>query len=219
VGPAGRVAQDPHVVEVPRPLNGPLSEGNQNAIRILQPLANDRAGQPGEVLVLIWDWESGGVIGPDHSVGHVAAAVKNAKGNWEIILSQFPHELGGESAVKGPNTTIARPMELFRAEGRRKPNSAFLVKVEDLGAFAKMAIRELQKSIWFFRPINGNQTNCTVAVLNSLKAAGVAWTPYMIIRVPRDVRVFLGVETQYNVIHKYKVYRRDRQIGTIQWKE
>lgn len=206
---------------------GAAAQSNQEAIAVLQQIANSMQGMSGQVLVMGWDWKSLGIVGQDHSVGHIAAAVANGEGGWTIVQSQFPHAPGGNSAPLGPNTTIANPSDLRAVEGGRKPNFAYLVTVPNLGAFAKAAIQDLKQPHWYLDPQNfKGSTNCTYGVIQSLRAGGVPlsglWAnkslldpraPYL----PRDLRNALSREVPFNVIHNYKIHQRNDLINKIDW--
>ena len=202
---------------------------NEEGITILQSISTTMLGKPGDVMVMIWDWQGAGVVGKEHSVGHAALALKDIKGAWRIVQSQFPHEPGGGSRLVGPNILISRPSVLRQEEGGRKPDTAFLVNAPDLGALATAAIADLCKPWWYFDPGNSiGSTNCTHGIVHSLRAGGVPltgmWanqtliipgTPY----TPRDLRTALDRDTPFNVIHPYKIYHRNDMIDQINWED
>ena len=203
-----------------------LPKSNRLAIEVLRPLADTMQDKPGEILVLIWDWKGGGVFGKQPSVGHAASAVWN-DGQWTIIHSQFPHEASGKSQIFGSNNTISDPGDLFMAEGGRKPNSAFLVSLPDLGGFAKYMITDLEKLFW--EPDPGrpwNATNCTYGNIHGLRAGGVPlssmWANQTLIipllpYLPRDLRTALKRDSLLNESHAYKVFRKDELIDALPW--
>jgi hypothetical protein len=208
--------------------NGPLPEENMRAIGVLRPLADAMQDKPGEVLILFWDWMEGGVVGEQASVGHVATAVKSSD-RWDIVHSQFPHGTGGKSCPAGPNITIADPDDLFKEEGRRKPNSAYLVTVPNLGGFANYMIDDLERPLWEMAPNHQRRsTNCTYGTIHGLRAGGVPlssmWAnqtliiplaPYM----PRDLRTALERDVPFNVIHNFKIYHKNELIEAIHWED
>jgi hypothetical protein len=203
-----------------------LPRSNRLAISALRPVASQRQNKPGEVLFLFWDWKSGGVLGPHASVGHVAAAI-SVQGEWTIIHSQFPHDTGGPSQMIGANTTIASPTALFNAEGQRKPNSAFLVIVPNLGGFADYMIQDLGRPFWVPDPGRPwSSTNCTYGTIHGLRAGGVPlstlWahqtliipgTPYL----PRDLRTALKRDEGFNSTYGYTVLHKNELIDAFQW--
>jgi hypothetical protein len=206
----------------------PLPEENLLAIEVLRPLATAMQDKPGDVLILFWDWQEGGIVGEQASVGHVATAVKKPKG-WVIAHSQFPHFPGGKSYPNGPNTTIAEPGRLLDAEGHRKPNSAYLVTVPNLGSLASYMIADLEKPLWETNPgSQGNSTNCTYGTIHALRAGGVPlssmWANQTLIiplapYLPRDLRTALKRDARLNAIHNYKVYHMNELINAIQWEK
>jgi len=213
--------QPPEVVPLAR------HPANQTGINALHPLTRTMQGKPGDVLVLIWDWQGAGVAGAGHSVGHAASAIKDPNSQWTIVQSQFPHEPGGPSALRGPNILISQPNVLLREEGGRRPNSAYLITVPDLGAFAGAGIADLQKTGWFLGPsLLEDTTNCTYGIIQSLRAGGVPltamWcnqtliipgTPY----TPRDLRTALERDAPFNVIHPFKIHHQNHLINEINW--
>ena len=204
----------------------PMPEENISAIEVLRPLSNAMQDKPGDVLILFWDWKEGGVVGEQSSVGHVATAVKDSNG-WVIAHSQFPHSPGGKHYPYGPNTTIADPGKLFDAEGHRKPNSAYLVTVPNLGSLANYMIADLEKPLWETNPgSRRNSTNCTYGTIHALRAGGVPlssmWANQTLIiplapYLPRDLRTALKRDAPLNAIHDYKVYHKNELINDIQW--
>jgi hypothetical protein len=208
--------------------NGPLPEQNLQAIVVLRPFADGMQDKPGEVLILFWDWQEGGVVGEQGSVGHVATAVKS-KNEWIIIHSQFPHSNGGKPCPAGPNTTIATPYDLLDAENRRKPNSAYLLTVPNLGGFANYMIADLEKPLWEMAPgRQGGSTNCTYGTIHGLRAGGVPlssmWANQTLIiplapYLPRDLRTALERDVSFNLIHNYKIYHKNELIEAIHWEK
>jgi hypothetical protein len=205
-----------------------LPRENKWAIEVLRPLSNSMQEKPGDALILFWDWQEGGVVGERASVGHVATAVIS-KGEWIIVHSQFPHSNGGTSAPTGPNTTIAIPGDLFNEEGRRKPNSAYLVTIPNFGAFAKHMMVDLEKPLWETNPgSQGSSTNCTYGTIHALRAGGVPlsamWSNQTLIipmapYLPRDLRTALKREAPFNVIHKFSIHQKNELIDKFKWEE
>jgi hypothetical protein len=204
-----------------------LQKENQRVINMLEPFAKEWNGRQGDVLVLIWDWQQLGIKGAEGSVGHAALAIRETGGAWVIVQSQFPHGPGEDSATLGPNVTIAGPKKLLMEENGRKPDSAFLVTVPDLGALAEDAIADLKKTFWFVAPAYvKDSTNCTSGIVHSLRAGGVQmssmWANQTLIvpafpYTPRDLRTALAREAPFNVIHKYKVHHQSGMIDAIDW--
>jgi|GEM_PF-5545712 len=198
-----------------------------DTIEFLRPLSTSMAGKGGSALVLIWDWQGFGVFGENHSVGHAALAVKGSNDQWRIIQSQFPHEPGAASKALGPNVLIPNPADLYREEGDRKPNSAFLVEVPDLGGLAGAAMADLGKGHWFIDPAYlDNSTNCTHGIILSLKGGGVPlssmWANHTLILpgtpyTPRDLRTALAREADFNVLHQYKIHHQNHVVDEIDW--
>ena len=197
-----------------------LPEENQRAIATLKPIAENRQGQKGDVLVMIWSWKRTGGLMPHSSVGHVAAAVQDGKGEWKIIQSQFPHGPGGPSCTTGPNTTIAELDRLRRAEDGHTPNAAYRVTVPNIGAYAKAAILDLRKPTWNWDPrwrssIHGmpdSETNCTYGVITALEAGGASFsgltaskllTP-ILCWLPSDLADYLDHAKSFNVLREIK---------------
>lgn len=215
------------VLETIAPPTGPTHPSNIGTIEFLRPIATSMAGKEGSVLILIWDWAGLGVVGPGHSVGHAALAIKGVKNEWKIIQSQFPHEPGGVSKPHGPNVLISRPSELIREEGGRKPESAFLVSVPNLGGLIGEVMADLGKGNWFVNPnLMGNSTNCTYGIIQSLRAGGVPlssmWANQTLIipgspYTPRDLRTALARDADFNVIHPYKIHHQNNLVDEIDW--
>jgi len=205
----------------------PTHPSNLEMIEYLRPLATSMGGKEGSALVLIWDWVGLGAVGPSHSVGHAALAIKGSSHEWKIIQSQFPHEPGGVPKPLGPNVLISRPSDLIREEGGRRPESAFLVSVPNLGGLIGGAMADLGKGQWFMNPpFMGNSTNCAYGIILSLRDGGVSlggmWanqtliipgTPY----TPRDLRTALAREAEFNVIHPYKIHHKNELVDEIDW--
>ena len=165
-----------------------LPRSNQTCLVVLSPVAERSEGVPGDVLVMIWVWKNLGLAGPSHSVGHVAAAIRNRSGEWKVVQSRFPHGPNGESRTTGPNTTIAGLTDLRATEGGRLPDTAFRLTLPNLGAYAKAAMKDLRRPIWNWDPRwrsnltekPDSETNCTFGVIEALKAGGarlMAWPP------------------------------------------
>lgn len=202
---------------------------NQIGIDALHPLTITMKGKPGRVMVMIWDWQGAGVVGPDHSVGHAALAIKDPKGAWTIVQSQFPHGPGEPSQATGPNILISQPFELRREEGGRKPNSAFLVMVPDLGGLASAGIEDLQRGRWLPDPnLVMDATNCTYGIIRSLRDGGVPlsgmWANQTLVipgapYTPRDLRTAFMRDLPFNIIHPYKIYHQNQLIDEISWEK
>jgi hypothetical protein len=202
---------------------------NQTGIDALHPLTMTMKGKPGHVMVMIWDWQGAGVVGPDHSVGHAALAIKDPNGEWRIVQSQFPHGPGEPSNATGPNISIFRPSELRREEGGRKPNSAFLVTVPNMGGLASAGIDDLQRGRWLPDPnLAKDATNCTYGIIRSLRDGGVPligmWANQTLVipgapYTPRDLRTALMRDLPFNIIHPYKIYHQNQLIDEINWEK
>ncbi|HNQ78193.1 MAG TPA: RHS repeat-associated core domain-containing protein [Acidobacteriota bacterium] len=113
--------------------------------------------------VYIWKAKAPYVVGSG-SVGHVMITEHNSD---KRILSVFPREKSLRESER--NLTFSQTME---REGR-PPDQIFDVFVPKDEAFDKMVKEQIGKGVWDWNPSAPNETHCSRAAYDALKAGGV----------------------------------------------
>jgi len=119
-----------------------------------------------DVDVYVWEWQGDGVVGvwPGSRVGHVMVTEHNSK---TVLLSQFPVPRG----AREPNVQFDYE-GTFMAEASL-PDRKFIVHVPDDKSFDAMVASHVARKWWAMRPKGSEETHCTRAAYDALKAGGV----------------------------------------------
>ncbi len=130
-------------------------------------LDNDRL--MGDPFPDIWEWRGLGAeeipdMVENSSVGHVMITERNSD---DVILSQFPYPRG----TKGENKPFDYK-DTMKKEGRQA-TKIFKVFVPNDDAFDKMVKEHLDRDVWDAYPDKPNETHCSRAAYDALKAGGV----------------------------------------------
>ena len=134
---------------------------------ILGNMIATMSGVPGDVAMLYWAPRGLMLAGDDASVGHWASGIM-VDGVGTVIQSSTPDPHG----MTGVNTLVSDPQLLKAFEDGHGPSAAFLVHMNDMGAWATSALADVRAGTWYFNPGNSSQTNCTVGVMRASAAGG-----------------------------------------------
>jgi hypothetical protein len=91
--------------------------------------------------------------------------------NDNVLTSQFPHPAGGSSCPHGPNNKLTKP-ETEKEEGG-PADEVYYVWVPDDAAFDKSVADHVGRKFWDWKPSKPDQTHCTRAAYDALKAGKV----------------------------------------------
>ncbi|MDI6774366.1 MAG: RHS repeat-associated core domain-containing protein [Verrucomicrobiota bacterium] len=122
--------------------------------------------------VNVYVWRARGIIiNPSGSAGHIMVTEYKSTDPKGVILGQFPHKLGEPRASEGPNNLLSWK-DTCTAMGR-PPDEIYTVFVPDDKAFDDEACKQRKRSTWNWRPMKPDQTHCSRAAYDALKAGGV----------------------------------------------
>jgi len=146
--------------------------GEQGGVNLYSMVLNDPVSSFDafgleDVDVCIWKRKGLGV-GPYSRVGHVL--VKEA-GTKEVLLSQFPHDVGQSSKPRGPNTRLS--LDDTRKEEGGLETVRFRIHLPNDDAFNKVVRDEVGRPYWNWDPTKTNQTHCARSAYDALKAGGL----------------------------------------------
>ena len=102
------------------------------------------------------------------SVGHVMIT---EHGSQSVLLSQFPHQAGAPTAMRGPNNKLSF-QETNKEEGR-KPDKVMTVYVPNDEAFDAAVKDHTERKWWDTKPSKSDETHCARAAYDALKSGGV----------------------------------------------
>jgi RHS repeat-associated protein len=111
-----------------------------------------------DVDVYVWEWHTMG-----GQVGHVMIT---EHGSTTVLLSQFPIPRGLHEPNHKRDYT-----DTLNLEGA--PAKIFIVNVPNDSAFDAMVANHVARYWWDFRPSSSDETHCTRAAYDALKAGGV----------------------------------------------
>ena len=116
-----------------------------------------------DVDIFIWDWQGLGVT-ENGSVGHVMIMEHNSN---TVIMSQYPEERGksGDNSKYGFAATHVR-------QGR-PADKIYTVSIPNDDAFDRAVADHVGRDEWNWWPTGNNQTHCTRAAYDALKAGGL----------------------------------------------
>jgi uncharacterized protein RhaS with RHS repeats len=117
--------------------------------------------------VYIWDWRGIGFMGG--RVGHVMVT---QAGTTNVLLSQFPRRFDESARLVGTNHLFTYAQTTNTESG--PPYSVFRVHLTNDVAFQNAVSDHTNRSTWHFKPSGTNQTHCTRAAYDALKAGGIS---------------------------------------------